>query len=211
MMLVASSLAITHSPAHALFRLQHLWAANATVTAVAVSGDTAYIGGEFTYVGPVTGPLVITDLSAGARVDEGFVVNGGVFASVPDGEGGWYVGGDFTEFNGLAREGLAHVRHDLTVDPWSPGVAGVQSLAIAGDTLFVGGQFTAAAGQLRRGLAAFDVPTGTLLGWDPTMLSDGTYYCHVKTMVVSDSLVYVGGNFSSCGGEPRANIVAWIA
>src|SRR4051794_6288471 len=62
-------------------------------------GDKLYIGGSFRRIGPRTGPWSVVDAATGA-VKPGLpeLAGGkrGVLATVSDGAGGWYVGGDFT-------------------------------------------------------------------------------------------------------------------
>ena len=72
------------------------WVTNGIVRAIAQSGDTTYIGGDFTYVGPNTGSGVPFDAATGQPVAPYAKVFGTVRASVPDGSGGWYIGGEFT-------------------------------------------------------------------------------------------------------------------
>src|SRR5207249_5646506 len=63
------------------------------VSAEVLSGNTLYIGGSFTHVGPATGGFVPVD-TATALPSSGFPkVAGTVYATVSDGSGGWYVGG----------------------------------------------------------------------------------------------------------------------
>ena len=165
------------------------------VDAIALSGTTAYIGGGFTYVGPGAGGFVAFDGSSGA-LDPTWprlVGDGAVLA--PDGAGGWYVAGSFTAVGGLGRQGLAHLRADGTVDPaWAPSVSGggvtyVGALAVAGSTVYVGGQFQAANGVARSNLAAFDA-SGAVTSFDPE--PNGP----VRAMVVAGSTLYVGGAFA---------------
>ena len=56
------------------------------------SGDTLYLGGDFTYLGPRTGPLALLD-GDGAVSRLPALDNGFVNARRADGAGGWYVGG----------------------------------------------------------------------------------------------------------------------
>src|SRR5580765_2840576 len=99
--------------AQALSPDSKLWTASGPVYATAISGRTLYIGGDFSFVGPYTGCGV--PLDAGGVAVKGFSkvlgtgVFAGVFAVVPDGSGGWYVGGQFDSVGGVARQNLAHV------------------------------------------------------------------------------------------------------
>lgn len=70
--------------------------ANLPVRAVAVDGNYTYIGGDFTYVGPNTGNGV--KVSTTSQIPDGSFpkVNGYIRAAVPDGSGGWYIGGSFS-------------------------------------------------------------------------------------------------------------------
>ena len=141
------------------------------VDAIALSGTTAYIGGDFTYVGPSSGGFVAFDASSGALDPTWPQLTGDGGALAPNGAGGWYVAGSFTAVGGIVRQGLAHLRADGTVDPgWAPSVSGpftsALALAVAGSTVYVGGQFQAANGVARNNLAAFD-SSGAVTSFDP--------------------------------------------
>jgi hypothetical protein len=80
----------------------------------------------------------------------------------------------------------------------------VWATAYAGNTLYVGGDFTrATAGGktvARSRLAAIDATTGALLSWAPAV--NGT----VRAIAISGSAVYVGGNFSTVAGAKRDSL-----
>src|SRR6185503_20568494 len=76
---------------------------NSTVYAMAKSGNTLYIGGNFSQVGPPTGSGVPVDPATGLPSGNFPRVTGTVHAVVPDGSGGWYIGGDFTAVGGISR------------------------------------------------------------------------------------------------------------
>ena len=99
----------------------NLWVTDGPVRAVAKNGNTLYIGGDFSYVGPYTGGGVPLSSSDGTALAGFPKVRGTVFAAQPDREGGWYIGGVFDSVGGQARQNLAHVRSDLMVDAWNPG------------------------------------------------------------------------------------------
>src|SRR5438093_12668974 len=77
-----------------------------TLTAVAVSGRTLYVGGNFTRAGPVFGGGVIVDPRTATVREGGPRVAGTVLACVADGRGGWYIGGRFGGVSGGPRTNL---------------------------------------------------------------------------------------------------------
>jgi hypothetical protein len=130
-------------------------------------------------------------------------VAGGVGPALPDGAGGWYIGGSFAGVGGLPRWNLAHIRADGSVDSWAPNPdGGVLSLILSGNTLYVGGRFNRIAGEVRNHIAAFDVMTGRLTAWAPE--ASGV----VWTILPHGDTVYVGGSFGTIGGEARACLAA---
>jgi Domain of unknown function (DUF5122) beta-propeller len=174
------------------------WVTNGTVTTIVPdSSGRLYLGGAFTHTGPRIGHgLRITtesDLPTPGFPD----INGPVLASVSDGAGGYFIGGSFTSIGGVGRNRLAHIRADGSLDPsWNPGAsAAVRTLALTGDALFVGGDFTGAGaigGAARVRLAKLSAGTGAV---DPTWNIAANQ--SVQTLLVSGSLLYVGGKFSS--------------
>src|SRR5262245_44174126 len=139
------------------------WVTDGAVSAVARNGETIYIGGSFTRVGPPTGAAVAIDASTGAAPQPFLKVMGGsVFAVAPDGSGGWYLGGTFTRVGGQPRSGLAHVDGSGNVADWNPGANDrVRALAVSNGTVFVGGDFTTVGGQSCSRIAALDGVAGT--------------------------------------------------
>jgi len=173
------------------------------VLAVASTGSTLYIGGNFRTVGPSTGMGVPVDLETGAVRSHYPRVAGAVEVVASDGAGGWYIGGRFAGVGGLPRWNLAHIRTDGSVDSWAPDPNGaVFALALRGNVLYVGGRFNRIAGEARGHLAAFEVSTGRLTDWAPE--ASGVVY----TILPHGDTIYVGGFFGIIGGEARACIAA---
>jgi hypothetical protein len=179
------------------------WITNGTVFASALSGNTLYIGGDFTYVGPYSGPGVPFSASSGAPLPVFPKVHGGVYVVAPDGAGGWFIGGAFDSVGTLATGNLAHIRSDLTVAAWAPTTNGaVYALAVSGSTVYVGGTFTTVSGQGRSRIAAVDANTGSVKSWNPN--AD----MQVFALAVSGLTVYAGGAFANIGGQTRKRIAA---
>jgi hypothetical protein len=199
------------------------WVPNGPVAGIARIGNRLVIGGAFTEIGPRTGQAALVDPATGAA-QSGFpeVAGGAVEAVVPDGAGGWYLGGDFRYAGGLPRAGLAHVLANGAVDPRFAASAayvydvtaaspagtvqpgGVTALALAGPTLYAAGTFDRADGADRGGLAAFDAATGAVEAWNPA----GSTPAAVRALAVGVGAVYVAGGFTEIGGAARNGIAA---
>ena len=128
-------------------------------------GDTLYATGAFNRVGRYAGPGAVLSAGTGATVASATLADGQVSVVISDGDGGWYLGGDFTRIGGHPAGGLAHVLADGDVDPdFHPVADGlVSAVALSGDTLWFGGQFDTVDGATRTNLAAVSVTDGALL------------------------------------------------
>jgi hypothetical protein len=184
------------------------------------SGNTIYIGGVFTRVGPRTGPGVEVALDGTQNLDlpeisgAGPTLAGGATtglrAVVADGSGGWYVGGLFTHVGGIARTNLAHILADHSVDPaFDPSFdGGVNALALSGSTLYAGGLYTSVNSQPRSNFAALSTADGSVTAFNPN--ADSASGRGVEALAISSdgSIVYAGGDFTEIGGQARAGVAA---
>jgi hypothetical protein len=180
---------------------QSWWGTNGRVADIVTRGNRAYLGGGFDYVGPTTGHGVIVDPATGQRAP-GPIVDGRVNAVVADGNGGYYIGGDFVRVGTSRREGLAHILADGTVEKsWAPAVTGsVKALALVGGTLVFGGQFTAVGTQAAANLAAVPTTLNPVLAWSaPTNAP-------VTALAVAGDSVYVSGSFSTINANARRGL-----
>ncbi len=118
--------------------------------------------------------------------------NGAVYAIVGGADGSVYVGGNFTTIDGVARNDVARILSDGSVDSdFDPDVVdGVQyeeltevrSLAFDEQTgtLYIGGNFDTINGSVtRNGLAAVDGQTGVVTGFNPNS------FTYIKVFVKS--------------------------
>ncbi|MGQ9927994.1 MAG: hypothetical protein ACUVS4_14120, partial [Chloroflexaceae bacterium] len=83
----------------------------------------------------------------------------------------------------------------------------VNTVAINGSDVYVGGQFTDAGGNPDTDcIARWDGARWHALGSRLSGIYSGS--CSVNIIVVSGSNVYVGGRFTNAGGNPNANYIA---
>jgi len=175
-----------------------LYGTNGDVHAIVSDGTTVYIGGSFTHVGRRCGGGVPFDATTGALPSNWPKVAGIVYAVVPDGTGGWYIGGAIRSVGGVSRNGIAHIQADGSVGPFNPSVdSAVFALALSGTTLYAGGNFftvnTNATPKPRLKLAAFDttIATNNATSFDPSPNGG------VNVLTLSGTTLYAGGSFTS--------------
>jgi hypothetical protein len=95
------------------------------------------------------------------------------------------------------------------------GTVFATALSEDGSTLYVGGKFTAVrenppgvpgASVTVSNVAAIDVATGTAIStWTPQVTGTGAA---VHSLAVHNGKVFIGGNFTAVGGQPRQSLAA---
>lgn len=186
-----------------------------SVLSMALNGTTLYAGGIFSKANAIKSMGALFDIATGGVISSSPEIrNGNISVTIPDGAGGWYIGGDFTVVNGQTRKGLARINGDGSLHAFN--VAGnfmcngtcwsspsISSLVLDGTTLYVAGVFDVIGGQNRRGgLAAVDVNTGNVTAWNPDPDSN------VQSIALDGTTLYVGGDFSNIGGLSRYGLAA---
>jgi hypothetical protein len=122
-----------------------------------------------------------------------------------------YAGGSFTNIGGQPRNRLAALDTSTGLaTTWDPNASNMVTALVASDsTIYAGGFFTTIGGLTRNHIAAWNIATGTLIAWDPNA-NDWVHALAVAPPIsgVSGGTVYVGGSFTSIGGQPRNRIAA---
>jgi len=185
------------------------WVVDDLVSAIATDGNNTYIGGRFDYAGPPT-PYGAKISKTNINPDLTYVrPNGQVSVVIPDGSGGWYLGGAFTGFQvdsatTIQRNYLAHVFANGTLDMvWNPDANGVVNVLILNATnLYVAGQFTTLGGLPRNRVAKVSISGSGAVDplWDPNANNN------VLCMALDGLDLYLGGDFTTMGGVARNRV-----
>jgi len=176
-----------------------------------------YAGGRFSHADGEA-HMGIVHIKADGSVDPDFAVSVDetVEAIARDGST-VYIGGKIQEVNGEVRKGIAAVSAETgELLSWAPEIYDnafntdyVYALAVVGEHVYVGGKFGLIDGESRENLATFNTVgsgagEGELTEWQPEPNSQG-----VRSLAVSGSLLYAGGQFNEVGGEPRKYVAAF--
>lgn len=199
---------------------------NGAVKSIIKIGGKIYIGGSFTQVKEAgsnkptltRNRLFAFDAATGA-IDPNFTpsLNKGEASALlpaPDGQS-IYVGGNFSEINGVRHFVLARIdaQTGAPITSFDPQLsARVRDLRLAGGRLYVAGTFATAGGAPRPALATLNPQTGARddfvnLNFAGTQTGDGVTQVY-KMDISPDGSTLVGvGNFSSVAGSTRRQIV----
>ncbi len=135
-----------------------------SINTMAVEGTTIYIGGKFTQINGAAFGAVLHSETAQQTVAT-TKISGDVYCAVPDGAGGWYIGGKFTYINAIPRNRIARINADGSLHAWYPtGGADniVRTLAVSNGVVYAGGAFTLFGNLPFYRIAAVDAITGEL-------------------------------------------------
>jgi hypothetical protein len=175
-----------------------------------VHNSNLYIGGDFTRVGPYQSRLAMLNTTTGAESATPIpTANNSINNVISDGDGGWFVGGNFTVIGDLPRLRIAHILEDGSVDPdfIFDANGSIMTMYLDGATLYFGGSFTTVNGTARGKAASVDLNTMTLNSFNPAITTGGS---GVLAIDVEGGVVYVGGDFTSVnsGASLRGRIAA---
>jgi hypothetical protein len=186
---------------------------NGKVDVLALSGSDLYLGGEFTQATDANGPKTVNYLAQWHIPSSTFSslsvgLNGFVYAILVS-PGGIYAAGTFTMAGGNPASHVALWDGNAwsTLQNQYAIQDGVDSyafaLALSGNDLYVGGQFTSAGGRLASYVARWNV--NDRQWYSPGNGPNGNVYA----VAVNGNDVYVAGDFSSAGGLTANGVTFW--
>jgi trimeric autotransporter adhesin len=184
------------------------------VSALAVSGATLYVGGDFTKAGGVSATNIAqwngSSWSAVGSGISGLGYDGYSYVSALLVSGGiLYAGGDFTKagggavgyiakWNGSAWSGLGVGMNDA-----------VYALAVSGSTLYAGGYFDMAGSVWATNIAQWNGSAWSAVGSGMSGAGVDGYGPYVSALAVSGSTLYAGGDFTKAGSVSANYIAKW--
>ncbi|MDC1142121.1 putative Ig domain-containing protein [Planctomycetota bacterium] len=171
-------------------------AVSGEVHSLTMDGSTVWVGGSFTHIGSHQrlGRAIYDGVSR--TVTAGYPSLRQVNCSIPDGTGGWYTGGTRGVYR-VDSNGVIDVNFSF------PAAGAINSMRIDGNTLFVAGEFWNIGGAMRTHLAAIDVPSATVLAWDPAPDQE------VYEIEVLTGRLFVCGKFDVIGGSSRDELASF--
>ncbi|MBE7440524.1 MAG: chitobiase/beta-hexosaminidase C-terminal domain-containing protein [Spirochaetales bacterium] len=186
--------------------------ANDTVVEMAVQSDDkiVIVGNLITYNG--TARAYVARVEANGALDTGFIVGSGASAGVRalalQTDGKILIGGLFASYNGTARNRIARLNSDgsldMTFNPGTGADAPVDTIAVQTDgKIIIGGSFTTYDGTARARIARINAD-GTL----DTTFDPGTGASNnvLAVTLQGDGKVLIGGNFTSYNGTGRTRL-----
>ncbi|MGL4596003.1 MAG: T9SS type A sorting domain-containing protein [Bacteroidia bacterium] len=179
------------------------WIPNGPVNAMVSQNNRLIVGGLFDQISPATGTFIALD-SATAQVQYPFPkVNGKINSIISDGQGGLYVGGEFSQVGPYSISYLFHLLANGQIDQnFLPTPDGpIYALLMNGPTLLVAGNFTTILSEQRKWACGID-SLGVLTDWEPN--TDGPIYAMAIDQI--DNYIYIGGDFQYVGVDLRIRI-----
>ncbi len=181
-------------------------ATDGTIHAVAVSSDGQWIyaGGSYSAIGGTSrSNIARVSASGSGAADSGWgpAVNNTVNLISLGASGQVYLGGPFTQVDGVARRRLvraSHVGPGLADTVWRPEPnERVYAVDERPEGVYVSGWYTSISGISRRNIARLHEPAATADAWAPNPYG-GVHALHF----IDSERVLVGGNFMDIVGTP---------
>ena len=185
------------------------------VNAIAITGDSLFVGGDFQRVYGISRPYLATLSSVGGELlAPPPAPDRRVNALLAD-RGMLFIGGGFSHLAGQARNGIAGIEVSRGVlSAWGAALGDsthfteINALAVMGDTILAGGVMTN-PDLTERCLAAIGRSSGGLVDWNPQFAIariDRTPGLRVFALATTDTSVIVGGHFVSVNGIRRGGL-----
>jgi hypothetical protein len=180
------------------------------VKSLIAKGDTLIVAGTFSNVGIFTGGgALFKDTSDKPNANFPKIV-GAIFCSTSDGNGGFYIYGNYRRESEAANAVSYRIEHVLSNNTFQPSftievnsVSRLSTIVYDNGVLYLGGENVAQIGGQNAGnLSALNVNTQLLLSWIPAVNAK------VNGIFISQNRLFVTGSFTVIGGQNRNGLAA---
>ena len=179
------------------------------INTMLAGGDTSIVGGVFSAVGKYTGGGALVTATSDQPILSFPKINGEIMSSTPDGNGGFYIYGNYYRENESTANSSVRIEHILADNTFEPNFSiAVITLSVYATKIFfyngnlyISGQnMSQIGGQTAGILSAINVTTKQLLSWIPTVTGTA-----VTNVFAKGNSLYIIGVFTSVGGVNRQN------
>lgn len=179
------------------------------VRAIAINGNDIYVGGTFSIAGSTRASNIARfDGSEWHALDRG--INGQVNALTFGLGGALFAGGDFSDASGREVSNIA-AWNGSTWSALGDGAKGtVFGLDAGANGLYVAGAFSRAGTAIVETIGRWDGSTWHNLGSGLTLDQPPGLKAFSNTVAVDGDNLFVGGRFTTAGGDPSLNIALWL-
>ncbi len=198
---------LLNSGLHAQEILPNTWVPNGPVHATMRQGDIMYVGGEFSQVAiPMANGVVINTSTGLPRInDEKFT--GIVNHAVSDGQGGYFLTGNFAPVSGSGYKFVQHLLADGTFsdifNPIIPGTSQIRVLAATNDRVIIRTRYSTSNNNPI-------VNALYCVGYDGTIYWTRNANGKILDGIISDNdTFYMIGNFTRVEGQSRTRAAAF--
>ncbi|MGW8122344.1 MBG domain-containing protein [Roseivirga echinicomitans] len=173
-----------------------------------------YLGGRFKAAGDLGSYGAVTSITDGLIKGNAFP-GGTVYASYPDGKGGYYIGGNFENVGTEKRYNFAHINAQGELTDFGKDIGlddNVRTITESNGVIYLGGDFKRVGGDMDVFGATFNVDDGIYQGVLAKLGDGGSSYPGMINSAIADGQggFFVGGYFTHIGGVER-NKLAHIA
>lgn len=172
-----------------------------TIHSIVNDSGRYYLAGTFSSFTENSGTVLLYDTTTKEIINNRkWRINGRVNAVVPDGQGGFFIGGNFTSIGDSSRSYIAHITNTGKPTAWKVSCNGeVKAIVKRNDTLFIGGAFKLFAGSSRNCFAMHSATTSTLFANGGAGIFN--YMEVINSIVLQKDTIIYGGTTSGLASD----------